>query len=71
MGEITHPDVQNAIQSVKKACDNQSTQLGIFGVSAENVTPYKALGFTLLTMGVDTIFLQSAATKELETLRNA
>lgn len=71
MGEITHPNVQDAIQSVKKACDSQSTQLGIFGVSAENVTPYKALGFTLLTVGVDTIFLQSAASQALETLRNA
>lgn len=71
MGEITHPDVQNAIKHVKQACDKQSTQLGIFGVSAENVAPYKALGFTLLTVGVDTVFLQSAATKELEELRHS
>ncbi len=70
MGEITHPTLQSAIQDVIKACNNQSTQLGIFGVSAENVAPYKAMGFTLLTVGVDSIFLQSAATSELEALRN-
>ncbi len=71
MGDITHPKVQAAIQHVKQACDNQTTQLGIFGVSAENVTPYKALGFTLLTVGVDTIFLQTAASNELQILREA
>ena len=70
-GEITHPDVQNAIQRVKQACDKQSTQLGIFGVSAENVAPYKSMGFSLLTVGVDTLFLQSAAIRELDELRNA
>lgn len=72
MGEITHTNVQTAIQRIKRACDEQpSIQLGIFGVSAENVAPYKALGFTLLAVGVDTIFLQSAATHELEVLRDA
>lgn len=71
IGEITHPTVQNAIERVKKACLETNTQLGIFGVSADNVAPYKKMGFTLLTVGVDTLFLQSAATAELETLRNA
>ena len=70
-GDTTHPVVQNAIQQVQQACNKQSTQLGIFGVSAEHVAPYKAMGFTLLTVGVDTIFLQSAASNELEALRNA
>lgn len=71
MGEITHPALQSAIQDVVKACSNQSTQLGIFGVNAENVAPYKTMGFTLLTVGVDTIFLQSAASSELEAITNA
>lgn len=71
MGDISHPVVQDAIQRVKQACDKQSTQLGIFGVTAGSVSPYKAMGFTLLTVGVDTIFLQTAATHELNELRNA
>lgn len=71
IGEITHPTVQNAIESVKQACMANNTQLGIFGVSAENVAPYKSLGFTLLTVGVDTIFLQSSALSELNELKNA
>ena len=70
-GEISHSEVQNAIQRVKQVCDQHSTQLGIFGVSAEHVAPYKAMGFSLLTVGVDTVFLQTAASHELESLRNA
>ncbi len=70
-GEITHPVVQSAIESVKQACSVTNTQLGIFGVSAENVAPYKKNGFTLLTVGVDTIFLQSSATSELNALKNS
>ena len=71
IGEITHPSVQNAIESVKQACTKNNTQLGIFGVNAENVVPYKKMGFSLLTVGVDTLFIQSAATAELQTLQNA
>jgi 2-keto-3-deoxy-L-rhamnonate aldolase RhmA len=68
-GETTHPEVQNAIQTVRHACVKQNTQLGIFGVCAEHVAPYKKLDFTLLTVGVDTLFVLNSATAELEALR--
>ena len=71
MGDISHPVVQNAIESVRQACSNHNTQLGIFGVCADNITQYKSMDFTLLTVGVDTLFVQSAATAELQALRNA
>ena len=45
--------------------------LGIFGVSAEDVAPYKEQGFSLLTVGVDSLFLQQASAAALETLKNA
>ncbi len=70
-GDISNPVVQSAIESVKQACSSHNTQLGIFGVCADNVAPYKAMGFTLLTVGVDTLFVQSAATAELQALRDA
>ena len=70
-GETTHPDVQKAIQTVRQACVQQNTQLGIFGVCAEHVAPYKKLDFTLLTVGVDTLFVLNSATAELEALRIA
>ncbi len=71
MGEISHPVVQSAIEGVKQACSSHNTQLGIFGVCADNVAPYKAMGFTLLTVGVDMLFVLSAATAELQALRDA
>lgn len=71
MGDISHSAVQSAIESVKQACSHHNTKLGIFGVCADNVAPYKAMGFTLLTVGVDTLFVQSAATAELQSLRDA
>ncbi len=71
MGDISHSVVQDAIQRIKQACASQKTQLGIFGVCAENIAAYKAMGFTLLTVGVDTLFLQTAASAELKALRKA
>jgi 2-keto-3-deoxy-L-rhamnonate aldolase RhmA len=71
MGETTHPDVQNAIQKIRQACVNHDTQLGIFGICADHVAPYKKLDFTLLTVGVDTLFVLNSATAELEALRKA
>ncbi len=71
LGHNCNPSVQNAFEGVKQACSSHNTQLGIFGVCADNVAPYKAMGFTLPTVGVDTLFVQSAATAELQALRDA
>ena len=64
------PEVQAAIKTVQQACLKQNTQLGIFGVCADHVAPYKQLEFTLLTVGVDTLFVLNSAAAELESLRN-
>jgi 2-keto-3-deoxy-L-rhamnonate aldolase RhmA len=45
--------------------------LGIFGVSAEAVAPYKEQGFSLLTVGVDSLFLQQASAEALKAIKNA
>lgn len=68
-GDISHTNVQTAIKKISQGCINHNTQLGIFGVSAEDVEPYKAQGFSLLTVGVDTLFVESAAMAALSRLR--
>ena len=68
-GEIAHANVQAAIKKISQGCKNHNTCLGIFGVCAEDVEPYKAMGFSLLTVGVDTLFVESAATAALSQLR--
>lgn len=68
-GEIEHPIVQDAINKIMTACKEANVSMGFFGVSAEAVLPYKEKGFTLLTVGVDTIFLIKSAAQTLKDIR--
>jgi len=69
-GEIDHPIVQSAIKEIIEACQNSKKSLGIFGVSADAVIPYKEKGFSLLTVGIDTTFLINAADETLSKMNN-
>lgn len=70
-GDLQHPSVQSAIKTVLQSCQNNAKAAGIFGVCADDICAYKHMGFSLLTVGVDSLFLQSAATTEIEKLRLA
>jgi 2-keto-3-deoxy-L-rhamnonate aldolase RhmA len=69
IGRVSDPEVQKAIANVRDVALAAGLKLGVFGVSAEAVTPYIAQGFTLLTAGCDTIFLSNSAQQTLATLR--
>ncbi|QDT99456.1 HpcH/HpaI aldolase family protein [Gimesia aquarii] len=69
IGEIDHPDVVNAIQHVTEVCQKQNMPLGIFGVTVNAIKPYIEKGFTLITVGVDTVMLGQAARKMLGQLK--
>lgn len=69
IGEVTHPEVRAAIDTVAAACKAAGTRLGIFGISADAVRPYMESGFTLITVGVDSLFLGQAAAGALTALR--
>jgi len=71
IGDLQHPSVQLAIKTVLHSCQNNAKAAGIFGVCADDICTYKQMGFSLLAVGVDTVFLQSAATAELEKLLQA
>ena len=60
-GEIEHPEVVAAISKVEHACKQANVKLGYFGVNAAAVLPYKEKGFTLLTIGVDSLFVLNGA----------
>lgn len=68
-GDLQHEKVQSAIKTVLASCHRNATAAGIFGVCAQHVAPYKQLGFTLLTVGVDTLFTQNAAQAEISLIR--
>src|SRR5512139_2029472 len=61
LGEVTHPDVVSAIEHVTQVCQAVQMPLGIFGMSAEAVQPYIRRGYTLITVGIDTVLLGNAA----------
>jgi 2-keto-3-deoxy-L-rhamnonate aldolase RhmA len=69
MGRIDDPAVMDAIEHVTKTCQAAGMPLGYFGVSAAAVRPYMERGYTLITAGVDTLFLGGAARRMLEDLR--
>jgi len=65
-GQIDHPEVVAAINNVERACKQADVKLGYFGVNAESVLPYKEKGFTLLTIGVDSLFVLNSAQQLLD-----
>jgi 2-keto-3-deoxy-L-rhamnonate aldolase RhmA len=65
-GQIDHPEVLSAINKVEKVCKRAEVKLGYFGVNTEAVRPYKEKGYTLLTIGVDSLFILNGAQQLLE-----
>jgi len=68
MGQVAHPDVTGAIATVADACLGAGISLGVFGVDAAAVRPYIERGFTLIAVGIDTLFLSTSAAKILSDL---
>ena len=69
MGLINDPVVTDAIDRVTTACQSAGIALGHFGVSAGAVQPFIDAGYTLITVGIDTLFLGTAAKNVLAELR--
>lgn len=65
IGQVADPEVVEAINKIANTCKKAGVRLGIFGVSAEAVRPYIEQGFTLITAGVDTLFVIKSATEIL------
>lgn len=70
IGEVDHPEVQNAINRIADVCKAANIKLGYFGINASAVKPAMENGFTLITVGVDTLFIIKAATETLEELKS-
>lgn len=69
IGKVTDPVVRKAIKKVSAACQAKGIRLGIFGINAAAVRPYIDNGFTLITAGVDSLFIIKAATETLTEAR--
>ncbi|MCA9063120.1 MAG: 2,4-dihydroxyhept-2-ene-1,7-dioic acid aldolase [Planctomycetaceae bacterium] len=69
MGQITDPEVVEAIDRVTRACQREKLPLGYFGISADAVKPAIQQGYTLIIAGVDVLFLGNAARRILKDLK--
>ncbi len=69
MGMIDDPEVTSAIEKITVACQSVGMPMGHFGITSGAVKPYMEKGYTLLTIGVDTLFLSASAKRVLAELR--
>lgn len=60
-GRLDDPEVVGAIAAVTESCHRAGVRLGAFGVDAAAVRPFIEAGYTLIAVGIDTLFLASAA----------
>ena len=68
IGAVTDAEVVNAIDTIAAACKARNIALGIFGVNAAAVQPCIDKGFTLITAGIDSLFVISSAKQLLAEL---
>ncbi len=71
IGNVDDPEVVQAIDEVRDACLRKNIPLGYFGVSPDAVKAYLGQGYTLVTVGVDVLFVRSAAMDVLSVLRRS
>ena len=57
IGQVNDPEVQDNISFVKNTCDKAGMPVGIFGADAKAVKPFIKEGYTLITIGLDVMFL--------------
>ena len=70
-GEVNDPGVQSCIERVRRAVSDAGVHMGIFGMTPDALEGLRTQGFTLLAVGVDTVFLGSAAKTAVDRLKNS
>jgi 2-keto-3-deoxy-L-rhamnonate aldolase RhmA len=68
IGQLGNPEVESAIQKVKRHCLEKGTPVGIFADGPESARTHISDGVTLIGMGSDSVYLWKSAKSELERL---
>jgi 2-keto-3-deoxy-L-rhamnonate aldolase RhmA len=68
-GEVSDARVTAAIDRIGEVCRQRDVTAGIFGIDAAAARPWIAKGFTLIAVGIDTLFLGGAAEAALRAAR--
>jgi 2-keto-3-deoxy-L-rhamnonate aldolase RhmA len=69
LGQIGHPEVQAAIETVKNHCQAVGMPVGIFAVNGQAARQAIEQGFTMVALGMDAFFLWQGAQAALEQAR--
>ena len=69
LGDIQHPDVMDAINTVLKSCAQHQVPAGIFCATPEQATYWHQKGIQLVAIGADVTFLWRAAQQALQSFR--
>ena len=68
IGQLEKPEVESAIQKVKRHCLERGTPIGIFTEGPESARTHISDGVTLIGMASDSVYLWKSAKSELERL---
>jgi 2-dehydro-3-deoxyglucarate aldolase/4-hydroxy-2-oxoheptanedioate aldolase len=60
-GQLTDPEVQDAIRSVKETAQRANMPMGIFCATAEAAKPFIQDGYTLVAVGMDGMLISQLA----------
>ncbi len=69
LGDVNHPEVEQAIERVRTACAAAGMKLGIFAATAEGMQPYVRKGYSLPIAGMDLMLLGAAAKALVQALK--
>lgn len=68
-GAVSDARVITAIDRVGEVCQKHGVTAGIFGIDVDAAKPWIAKGFTLIAVGIDMVFLGSAAEAALKAVK--
>ena len=69
MGNLTDPDVRNAISTVAECCRDAGLCVGIFVDTAETAATFIKQGFRLIAISTDGLYMAQGAKKTLNSLK--
>ena len=71
IGRVKDPEVLGQIEKVRQVCLGAGMPLGIFTADPEEVKPLIQKGYTLIALGIDTMFLGQSLKQVLQTIKNS
>jgi len=70
LGQITDPQVQDAMEEVRRHCEKAGVPAGIFAVDAESARGFIAEGYNLIALSMDSFYLWQSAKRALNEVRD-